>query len=150
MRVSFDLDDTLILRNEPVPGLEPRNRFVAAILFADERLRLGTRRLHRQLKAKGHEFWIYTSSLRSPGLIRRSFLVHGIWVDGIVNDDLHRQALQRTRTKGHPCKFPPAFGIDLHVDDSPGVAELGLNMGFHVVQVDPSDESWVQQVLARV
>lgn len=150
MSVSFDLDDTLILRHEPAAGFEPRSRFAAAVLFAEERLRLGTRRLHRHLKAQGHEFWIYTSSLRSAGFIRRCFLSHSIWADGIVNDDRHRQALQRSRTPGQPCKFPPAFGIGLHIDDSPGVAQLGLNLGFRVLQVDPADEDWADKVLAAL
>lgn len=49
-----------------------------------------------------------------------------------------------------PSKFPPAFDIDLHVDDSEGVQVEGNDYGFHVVVVHPQDEHWVQRVLEAV
>jgi hypothetical protein len=49
-----------------------------------------------------------------------------------------------------PSKFPPAFGIDLHVDDSEGVRMEGQEYGFRVVQVDPHDIFWMHKVLHAV
>ncbi len=43
--------------------------------------------------------------------------------------------------------YPPAFGIDLHVDDSEGVRLEGEEHGFHVVVVRPDDERWTKRVL---
>jgi hypothetical protein len=49
-----------------------------------------------------------------------------------------------------PSKYPPAFGIDLHVDDSEGVAEEGRRHHFGVVVVSPQDPEWTATVLAAV
>ena len=49
-----------------------------------------------------------------------------------------------------PSKYPPAFGIDLHIDDSEGVLEEGREHGFRVVVVTPNDERWTEKVLDAV
>ncbi len=43
-------------------------------------------------------------------------------------------------------KYPPAFGIDLLVDDSPGVAIEGQRHGFAVLVVEPTDSEWTVKV----
>ena len=43
-------------------------------------------------------------------------------------------------------KYPPAFGIDLLVDDSAGVEIEGRRFGFSVVRVAPDDVDWVVKV----
>ena len=45
---------------------------------------------------------------------------------------------------------PPAFDIDLHVDDSEGVQIEGAQHGFRVIVVNPEDEHWTQRVLDEV
>ena len=45
-------------------------------------------------------------------------------------------------------KYPPAFGIDVLVDDSQGAVLEGKRYGFQVIQVSPQDEQWVENVLA--
>src|SRR6266540_1663491 len=47
-------------------------------------------------------------------------------------------------------KYPPAFGIDLLVDDSEGVWLEGQQFRFNVVHVLPSDVAWAEKVLAAV
>jgi hypothetical protein len=49
-----------------------------------------------------------------------------------------------------PTKRPHAFGIHMHVDNSPGVAIEGEQYGFNVCVVEPSADDWVQQVLTAV
>jgi len=49
-----------------------------------------------------------------------------------------------------PSKYPPAFGIDLHVDHAEGVATEGREHGFRVVVVSPTDADWAKRVLAAV
>jgi hypothetical protein len=146
LRISFDLDDTLTGLGPHMPvesGAFPR--FVQRHL--GESLRHGTRRLMRELRRQGHSVWIYTSSGRSPERIRRWLLLHGIRVDGIVNDERHHHTARVHGARRWPSKFPPAFGIDLHVDDSEGVAMEGAAHGFRVVLVTPDDPHWDRKVL---
>jgi hypothetical protein len=44
--------------------------------------------------------------------------------------------------------YPPAFGIDLQVDDSDGVRMQGELHGFSVVVVRQDDRDWTKKVLA--
>jgi hypothetical protein len=148
-RISFDIDDTLACHHGHV--VAEKSRVPAAIhRWLGEPLRVGTRALIRELRRRGCSIWIYTSSGRSPFYIRRWLLLHGIRVDGVVNNDRHRRSLAAHGFLNAPSKFPPAFGIDLHVDDSEGVQMEGDEHGFRVVVVRPDDEHWTQKVLDAV
>ncbi|MGP0062448.1 MAG: hypothetical protein ACLQGP_02440 [Isosphaeraceae bacterium] len=143
MRISFDIDDTLVCDDSvPVEQFVPRwKRW-----FYPERLRRGTRDLMRELLHRRHQIWIYTTSERSPGYLRGWFGSFGVPISGVVNQRRHERVVGR---RG-PSKNPSAFGINLHVDDSEGVAEEGRRHGFAVVVVDPEDVEWVARVLEAI
>lgn len=150
MRVSFDIDDTLVLHSFKAAPTE-RGRFPGLICrWLGEPLRLGTRALMRRLREQGCSIWIYTSSGRSEFYIRLWLFLYGISVDGVVNDKRHRRELLLQNYPRLPSKYPPAFKIDLHVDDSDGVRLEGLEHGFKVVIVNPSDVRWTETVLNAV
>lgn len=146
LRVSFDIDDTLICHHGKGPTEE---RLLPGIIHRrlGEPLRHGTYALMRELRRRGCSIWIYTTSGRSPAYIRRWLLMHGIHVDGVVNSVRHHHELSQRGFRRPPSKFPPAFGIDLHVDDSDGVRMEGEAHGFKVVVVDPHDRHWTKHVL---
>ena len=149
MRISFDVDETLVCRRTAAPTeVERLPSFIHRWL--GEPLRRGTRSLVHQLRERGCSIWIYTSSGRTAFHIRLWLLLHGIRVDGIVNEERHRRELSGRRFSRLPSKYPPAFGIDLHVDDSEGVRMEGDEHGFRVVVVRPDDEHWTQRVLDAV
>lgn len=149
MRISFDLDDTLICRGGYVPN-EPPLPLMVRWLVADEPLRLGTRVLMKELWTRGWEPWIYTTSYRRPAQVRRWLRFHGVSVAGVINQDSH-EAFFRGRVDGHrPSKYPPGFGIDLHVDDSDGVRIEGEQHGFPVVVIRSVDREWTEKVLAAI
>lgn len=100
----------------------------------------------KELLRRGCELWIYTTSLRSPRYLRGWFRSMGIPLHGIVNQQIH----ERTVGRQGPSKFPPAFGIDLHIDDSEGVAMEGRQHRFRVLVVSPEDVNWTSRVLAAV
>lgn len=143
VRISFDLDDTLICSSSV-----PAEQFVSwwRRWRYPEQLRSGTRALMTALMERGCEIWIYTSSGRSPRYLKSWFASCGILIEGIVNLDRHEQVIG---LRG-PSKFPPAFGIDLHVDDSQGVAMEGASHQFPVLMVQPDDAQWVERVLGEV
>lgn len=148
-RVSFDVDDTLVCcggaaccEASVIPQFIRR--------WLGEPLRAGTGALVRELRRRECSVWIYTTSGRSPFYIRRWLLLHGIRVDGVVNSERHRQGLAAHGFSRLPSKFPPAFGIDLHVDDSEGVRMEGDRHGFRVVVIRPDDQHWTRRVLDAV
>ena len=147
MRIAFDLDDTLIPKLHSFPT-EPAPFGLLSWWFCREPLRLGTKELLRGLRRQGHELWIYTSSLRSPFSVKWLFRQYGIGIAGIVNQDRHDQVIGRMdQTFRSLCKYPPAFGIDLLVDDSEGVFLESFRHGFPVILVEPGDENWFMTVI---
>ncbi|OWK37733.1 hypothetical protein [Fimbriiglobus ruber] len=143
MRISFDVDDTLVC-DPSVPVERHVPRWLR--LWYPERLRAGTRDLMRALQTGRHELWIYTTSYRGGFYLRSWFRTFGVGIGGVVNQHRHERAVGR---RG-PSKFPPAFGIDLHVDDSEGVAEEGRRHRFNVLVVSPRDPNWTARVLEAV
>ena len=145
MRVSFDIDETLTgsptaLQSES--GCLPSS----VVNLFGEPLRPGTRSLTKSLRKSGTEIWIYTTSVRTPFYIRRWFLMFGLRLDGVVNDLRHRNAMAKITKQRPPSKYPPAFAIDLHIDDSPGVELEGKQNGFEVLLVSPNDSAWATRV----
>jgi hypothetical protein len=70
----------------------------------------------------------------------------GIPVEGVINRTLHERAVG---LRG-PSKYPPAFRIDLHIDDSLGVAMEGADHQFAVLVISPEDPDWARRVLEEV
>jgi hypothetical protein len=149
MRISFDVDDTLVIY-DPASPVEHNVPWWWSWRFR-EPLRLGTRALLQELQARGHELWIYTTSYREPRYMRGWFKSFGVKLFNVVNQDVHDLHVKKMQFPEYvPSKYPPAFGIDLHVDDSEGVAEEGQMHGFRVVVVSPTDVDWAARVLAAV
>jgi hypothetical protein len=143
VRISFDVDDTLVCC-PPVPT----EQFVPwwGRWWCPELLRRGTRDLMRGLLQRRCRLWIYTTSYRSPWYLWGWFRSLGIPLEGVVNQARHERVVGRQG----PSKLPPAFGIDLHVDDSRGVWEEGKRHRFAVLVVDPDDPDWTARVLEAV
>ena len=145
-RISFDVDDTLICYGPDTPREPNRVPWILRPLFR-EPLRWGSVSLMRQLVREGWEICIYTTSHRSPAYLRWLLRFHGIRVRTVVNQYGHKRMLAQHGLRARPSKFPRAFGIDLHVDDSEGVAEEGRVFGFQVVVVSPDDRRWTERVI---
>lgn len=143
LNVSFDIDDTLVCGadtpSEPFVPFWARRRY-------PEPVRAGTRALLKALIERRCRLWVYTSSRRPPRYLRGWFRSAGIALAGAVNLCEHEQVIG---CRG-PSKLPPAFGIDLHVDDSPGVQIEGIEHGFRVVHVAPHERDWTIKVLRAV
>ena len=144
MRLAFDLDNTLIRCGHHFPLETPQRRILARLL-SNEQLRHGTKQLVAYCRRHGWEVWVYTTSYRSAWRIRRLFWLHGIRLDGVVNQQRHDREVRARCTK-----HPPSFGIDLLIDDSEGVRMEGERNGFRVLVVRPEDERWVEKVKEAV
>ena len=89
MRISFDLDETLFVNPEKVP-IEPELKFPYNKIYKDK-LRKGSVELLQEISKSDCELWIYTTSNRSQGYIRRLFRRYGIRIDSIVNSERHER-----------------------------------------------------------
>jgi hypothetical protein len=146
MRIAFDLDGTLI----PTPGSAMRTERLGPLarLVSREPIRAGAPRLLDGLCQRGHRLWLYTTSLRSPMRLRLWFGAFGVRLDGVVNQVRHAAVVSGERLAS--SKYPPAFGIQLLVDDSLGVEIEGRRLGFSVVRIEPHDAAWCARVEAAV
>lgn len=147
MRISFDLDDTLICYGDATPS-EPRPAWIRRFGTTKEPLRLGTPSLMKQLETQGWELWVFTTSNRKPRAVKRWLRSYGVRIEGVINQTIYDQFNQRTGFHRPPSKNPRAFGMDLHVDDSEGVQLEGAQHGFRVVVVSPDDPEWAAKVFA--
>lgn len=148
MRISFDLDDTLFVSEDSF-AVEPPLRFPRCCIYR-ERLRAGTAALMQELRGRGIELWIYTTSFRSVRYIRGLFRAYGIRLDGIVNGARHAAEVQAGRAEPMPSKYPPKYRIDLHVDDDVSVAENGKTYGFPVFLVGGPDSGWTDKLKKEI
>jgi hypothetical protein len=144
MKISFDLDDTLIPGRVVFPT-EKQTAFQKVLGI--EPLREGATKLMKQLKSEGHSICIYTTSHRKTFVIRFAFWTFGIALDSVINQTRHDEVLKEKRNLF--SKYPPAFDIDLHIDDSPGVALEGQRFKFKTVIIN-DDKFWAEQVLSAL
>ena len=143
IHISFDIDDTLVCGpTVPTEQVVP----LWYLRRCAEQPRRGCRALMHALALRGCRIWVYTTSGRSPRYLRGWFRRMGIRLEGVVNQSRHEEVVGR---RG-PSKYPPAFFIGLHVDDSPGVAIEGEAHGFRVILVSPDDERWTERILDAV
>ncbi len=141
MRISFDLDSTLIPNGNEFK-IEKLNRI--AKKFGVEELRIGTRELFENLKKEGHEISIYTTSFRTKYKIRLTLYYYGIKVRRIVNQTENEKVLKKLRVNS--SKYPPAFNFDLHIDDLKGVGIESERLNFKSIIVNPNDENWIDTI----
>lgn len=147
MRVSCDLDDTLICYASNVPQQTPLAWWTRP-LVRDKPLRAQTRRLIENLQQLWREIWIYTTSNRHPTRVKHWFGLHGVRINRMINLGVHVRRIQGI--KSPPSKSPGAFDISVHIHDSPGVVEVGILHGFVVIAVSPNDVAWDDVILAGV
>ncbi|MEO1035175.1 MAG: hypothetical protein AAFX44_06395 [Pseudomonadota bacterium] len=102
-------------------------------------------KLLRHIGAK-HELAVYTTSLRSPIYIRAWFWSLGIKLNQVINADTHASAVQNTDYRTF-TKAPKLFGIDVLMDDAPGVLLECQKQGCRCILVEPQDINWTHSVL---
>ena len=146
MKISFDLDDTLIPAQDE--DFETEEKSLIQKILGVESIRKGTKQVFEELKNAGHEVGIYTTSHRGIGWIRFHFWTYGISTDFIVNEKLNRKRLMEAGKSS--SKYPPAFGVNLHVDDSRGVKMEGERHGFNVIILAKDESDWTNRILENV
>src|SRR5579871_259962 len=93
MRISFDVDDTLVLY-DPAAVLEMTVPWWWRWRYT-EPLRHGTRNLMLELLKRKCELWIYTTSYRHPRYMTGWFRSFGIPLTGVINQDRHDQVVKK-------------------------------------------------------
>ena len=129
LRISFDLDDTLICYQEGVP----QEKSLLAWLVR-EPLRLGAKTLIRELQRSGYSVGIYTTSYREPWKIRLWLRCHGLRPAFVLtqrDNDAHKIRSKDAR----------AFGISCHIDNEYHVADI------HIL---PEEINWTEMIRTQL
>jgi hypothetical protein len=145
MNISFDLDSTLIPHGNEFEA-EKRN-FIARLIGIEE-LRVGAAKLISDLQKNGHTIHIYTTSFRSKFKIRLMLFYYGIKAGRIVNQSQNQRTLKNRNINS--SKYPPAFGFDLHIDDSKGVEIEGKRLNFKTIIIEPNNKNWIEKVKQEI
>lgn len=145
MRISFDLDETLIIADPTRPREEGRSKLRGT--FIKEHLRRGIKDLAGQLIKEDWAICVYTTSERSERYIRRLFAAYGIKLEKVINAAVHARVVQSRFRDAMPSKVPSRFGIDLHVDDDLSVKQNGVHHGFNVCLLESTDLDWTNKVI---
>ena len=74
-------------------------------------------------------------------------LTYGITPDFIITEKENRQELARRQI--NCSKYPPAFNIDLHIDDSSGVEREGQAFSFQTIIIKKDDSDWMDKVKSK-
>lgn len=144
MKIAFDLDDTLIMSERDYPKEHSTYQFLTSPLGL-ESLRKGTKEMFRFCQQQGWETWVYTTSYRKPFYIRQLFWLHGIRLDGVINQHLHQKIVNVNCSK-----HPPSFGLDVIIDDSEGILIEGAHFSFDAIWLKPENLTWVQELKGRL
>lgn len=144
MNISFDLDSTLIPHGNE---FEAEKRSFLAKLIGIEELRKGTSKLVSKLQ-KEPTIHIYTTSFRSKFKIRLMFFYYGIKVGKIITQSENQKILRNRNIKS--SKYPPAFGFDLHIDDSKGVGMEGEKLNFKTIIIKQNDIDWTSKIKKEI
>ncbi|PIY09521.1 MAG: hypothetical protein COZ18_07885 [Flexibacter sp. CG_4_10_14_3_um_filter_32_15] len=145
MHISFDLDSTLIPHGNQFEE-EKRNFF--ATFLGIEPIRIGTAKLISDLQKQGHIIHIYTTSFRSKNKIPLMLFYYGIKVGKIINEYQNQRTLKRINKR--VSKYPPAFGFDLHIDDSKGVEIEGEKLNFKTIIIKTNDKNWIETIQKEI
>lgn len=140
MRVAFDLDNTLIRNDFEFPVENPEKYFLSRLTYY-EKLREGTKEIFDFCKQNKWETWIYTTSYRQPLYIRKVFWLYSIYLDGVINQDIHFKKVQLNCSK-----YPPCFGIHVIIDDSEGVKIESEIHHFNAIWLKPTNHDWVKDL----
>jgi FMN phosphatase YigB (HAD superfamily) len=145
MIISFDIDNTLIPYSDE---FEVEEKTLLSKLLRAEPIRKGTINLFHDLKNRGHEIWIYTTSFRSPMNLKKTFKSYGLHTSKIINEKTNQKQLRKNNCTA--SKNPRLFRIDIHIDDSKGVGMEGKKYGFKTIIIDTNDLEWVDKVKRRI
>ena len=145
MIISFDLDDTLIPGNKKFPT---EKRSIFQKFWGIEKIRLGTIELMKSCQLQGHHIYIYTTSLRPARRIWWTFYTYGIKLAKVINQKKHEAILREKST--FYSKYPPAFNIDIHIDDSKGVEIEGNRFNFRTIIIREDNHKWIDDILRIV
>jgi hypothetical protein len=144
MRISFDLDETLIINPVKISAEPELN--IPYRWFYCERLRLGAPELMQRINKNGIELWIYTTSFRPVKYIKKYFKHYGVKIDRVINGQVHQNEVQRDFNEVLPSKMPGRYRIDLHVDDEIQVKQYGSMYGFKVFLLKEENKAWVDEL----
>lgn len=144
-RVAFGWSGTLVPELGEFHTTKPAG--LAALVY-NRAVREGTFALMRQLQAEGWEVWIYTLAPLPKTRLKLFFALNGVSLGGVITGHDHASAVRNQRAPSRSVKHPPAFGIDLMIDDKTITAQAGRQLGFATHQIT-THPKWTEPILSQ-
>ena len=148
MKLSIDLDDTILVRDD-FPFKEPNTTpLVRGAII--EHFRAGTKSLFQFLETTDFEIGIYTNSYRGKSALEEWFQENGFQISFVINQQLHDARIDKEVNRySLPVKCPHLFDIDIHIDDLSEIKEE-LNVSRVTVILADANEDWVDKVISQL
>lgn len=148
MKISIDLDDTILVRHD-CPFKEPNTTALNRGPIK-EYFRAGTRSLFQFLETRNLDVGIYTNSYRGKSDLENWFQENSFKISFVINQQLHDARIdQEDNRYSLPDKCPHLFGIDIHIDDLPEIKEDSERFGTKVI-LAYSGEDWVEKIITQL
>lgn len=77
-----------------------------------------------------------------------TFYTYGIKLDKVINQQKHEKMVRELHMNS--SKYPPAFNIDVHIDDSMGVEMEGIRFNFRTIIISEDNRNWTDDILEKV
>jgi len=82
--------------------------------------------------------------------IKSWFRSLGVRLNYVINQSIHDNAVKQNVSYTRYSKAPRLFGIDLLVDDLPGVGIECEDQGCDFIIIHPADENWVEKIQLKI
>ena len=145
MKISIDLDDTILVKSDSIHIEENTTALVRG--FIEEYFRRGTRKLFAFLSANNVEVGVYTNSYRGKSALDKWFSDNNFHISFVINQQLH-DVKRDTQEKPYslPPKCPHLFDIDIHIDDLEAIKIEAEKFGPTVILASPN-EDWAELII---
>ncbi len=142
-RVTLDLDE-VVFAQPGAPAEKPLS-FPLNRRFK-EPLRLGVQALFRFLKKNGYDIWVYSSNYYSMDYIRRYFIAHRAWVDGVVTGTGRKGWLSEAERKQLDEMVANQYPQTIHIDSESLVRVNRGSKEFEEYALSGNPATWSEEI----
>ncbi len=144
-RATIDLDEVVFATHPD--DIAERKRGIPLLCPFNKRIRLGIPALFENLKLKGYDIWVYSSSFYSVDDIAKLFARYAVTVDGIITGLKPKSGKPSKQGKKMDELIGNKYRMTLHIDRDLLVKTYGRSGDFREASVESSPGLWSAAVI---